>query len=86
MTWPLLVQLDLSKTFEVHCETCGKSLGVVISQEEHIMAYENQHLQPQEKSMGIYEKELLVIHALDSWKNYLLDTSFIIRTNHQSIK
>ena len=40
-----------------------------------------------EKSLGIYEKELLaVIHALDSWKHYLLGTAFVIHTDHQSIK
>ena len=27
-----------------------------------------------------------MIHALDSWKHYLLETPFIIRTDHQSIK
>ena len=44
-------------------------------------------LHEQEKNLGIYEKELLaVIHALDSWKHYLLGTSFVIHTDHQSIK
>ncbi|NHV87658.1 hypothetical protein HA385_24050, partial [Escherichia coli] len=33
------------------------------------------------------EKELLaVLHALDTWKHYLLGTSFILRTDHQSLK
>ena len=27
-----------------------------------------------------------MIHALDTWKHYLLGTPFIIRTEHQSIK
>ena len=27
-----------------------------------------------------------MIHALDSWKHYLLGTPFIIRIDHQSIK
>ena len=44
-------------------------------------------MQPQERLLGIYEKELLVvIRDLDSWKHYLLGTPFIIRTDHQSIK
>ena len=35
----------------------------------------------------MYEKELLaVIHALDSWKHYLLGTAFVIHTDHQSNK
>ena len=37
--------------------------------------------------LGVYEKELLaVIHALSSWKHYLLGTPFILRTDHQSLR
>ena len=87
MSGPLLILPDLKKTFEVHCDALGDSLGSVLSQEGHPIAYESFRLQPQEWSLGIYEKELLaVIHALDTWKHYLLGTPFIIRTDHQSIK
>ena len=87
MTGPLLILPDLKKTFEVHCDASGDSLGAVLSQEGNPIAYESRRLQPQERSLGIYEKELLaMIHALDSWKHYLLGTPFIIRTYHQSIK
>ena len=41
MTRPLLVLPHLSKIFEVHCDACGNSLGVVLSQEGHPMAYES---------------------------------------------
>ncbi|NHV87486.1 Ty3/Gypsy family RNase HI domain-containing protein, partial [Escherichia coli] len=78
---------NLTKPFEVHCDACGDSIGAVLSQEGHPIAYEIRRLNSQEQVLGIYEKELLaVIHALDSWKHYLLGTPFIIRTDHQSIK
>ena len=88
MSGPLLILLpDLKKTFEVHCDASSDSLGDVLSQEGHPIAYESCRLQAQEQSLGIYEKELLaMIHALDTWKHYLLGTPFIIRTDHQSIK
>ena len=87
MTQPLLILLDLKKTFEVHCDACGESLGTVLSQEGHPIAYESCHLQGQEKTLGIYEKVLLaMIHVIDVWKHYLLGTLFIICTDHQSIK
>ena len=87
MSQPLLVLPDLNKTFEVHCDASGESLGTVLSQEGHPIAYESRRFQAQEKTLGIYEKELLaVIHALDTWKHYLMGTPFIIRTDHQSIK
>ena len=64
-----------------------ESLGAFLSQEGHPIVYESRGLLPHERSLGIYEKELLaVIHALNTWKHYLLETPFIIRTDHQSIK
>ena len=73
MSGSLLVLLDVSKTFEVHCDAFSDSLGAVLSQEGHPIACESFQLQPQERSLGIYEKELLAVtHALDAWKHYLL--------------
>ena len=57
MFGPLLILLDLKKTFEAHCDASGVSLGVVLSQEGHPIAYESRGLQSQEKSLWIYEKE-----------------------------
>ncbi|MCO5561696.1 hypothetical protein L7F22_015319 [Adiantum nelumboides] len=81
---PVLVLLDLSKPFEVQCDACGDCLGAVLLQEGHAIAYESRRLSSNEQILGIYEKELLdVLHALDSWKHYLLGTPFILRTDHQ---
>ena len=69
MSGPLLVLPDLKKTFEVHCDASGDSLGVVLSQEGHPIADESRRLQPQERSLGIYEKELpAIIHATIYWE------------------
>ena len=82
----LLKLPNLDQMFEVHCDASGDSLGAILSQEGQPIAYESRRLQRQERTLGIYEKELLaVIHALDSWKHYLLGAPFIIRTDHQSI-
>ena len=50
---PLLVLLDLSKTFEVHCDAFGDSLGAFISQEGHPIAYKSHHLQNHKKDHWI---------------------------------
>ncbi|MCO5564779.1 hypothetical protein L7F22_018447 [Adiantum nelumboides] len=87
MTQPLLVLPDLKKPFEVHCDTCGDSIGAILSQEGHPIAYESRRLNSQERGLGVYEKELIsVIHALQSWKHYLLGTAFVIYIDHQSIR
>ena len=87
MTQPLLKLPDLSKPFQVHCDACGDSLGAVLLQEGHPIAYESRRLNDQERILGIYEKELLaVIQALDTWKHYLLGTPFVLRTDHQSLR
>ncbi|MCO5587928.1 hypothetical protein L7F22_041881 [Adiantum nelumboides] len=84
---PVLALPDLSKPFEVQCDACGDCLGTVLLQEGHAIAYESCRLSSDEQILGIYEKELLaVLHALDSWKHYLLGTPFILRTDHQSLK
>ena len=43
MSSPLLVLPDLTKTFEVHCDASGDSLGVILSQEGHPIAYDSCH-------------------------------------------
>ncbi|MCO5603082.1 hypothetical protein L7F22_057227 [Adiantum nelumboides] len=84
---PMLALPDLSKPFEVQCDACGDCLGVVLLQEAHAIAYESRRLSSAEQVLGIHEKGLLaVLHALDSWKHYLLGTLFILQMDHQSLK
>ncbi|MCO5567057.1 hypothetical protein L7F22_020742 [Adiantum nelumboides] len=84
---PVLALPNLSKPFEVQCDACGDCLGAAFLQEGHAIAYESRRLSSDELILGIYEKELLAdLHALDSWKDYLLGTPFILRMDHQSLK
>ena len=82
MRQPLLVLLNFTKSFEVHCDACDDSIRAILSQEGHSIVYESRHLQPQEMIQQIYEKELLtIIHALDYWKSYLLGIDGIRELN-----
>ena len=87
LTKPLLIIHDLKKPFEVQCDACGESLGAVLLQEGHPIAYESRWLESQEQVLAIYGKELLaIILAMSSWKHYLLGTPFLLHTDHQSLK
>ena len=69
---PILVLHDLEKPFEVQCDACNHSLGTVLLQEGHAIAYKSWRLNEHRMNLGIYEKELLAImHALATWKLYL---------------
>ena len=83
MPQPVLILLDLSKPFEIHCDGYGDCLGVillqgvVLLQDGHAIAYEICQLHEKERVLKIYEKELLaIIGALSSWEHYLLGTPF----------
>ena len=87
MTGPVLVVPDLYKPFVVECDACGESIGAVLQQDGHVVAYESRRLCDPELHLGVYEKELLVvIHALTNWKHYLLGANFVVKTDHQSLR
>lgn len=86
-TQPVLILPDLRKPFVVQCDACGHSLGAVLMQDGHVVAYESRILLPTEKSLQVYEKELLaVLHALSTWKHYLLGADFVVQTDHQTLR
>ncbi|MCO5600865.1 hypothetical protein L7F22_054982 [Adiantum nelumboides] len=80
----VLVLPHLSKPFVVRCDASGACLGAVLLQEGHAIAYESRQLHSDKQSLGIYEKELLVVmNTLDTSKHYLPGTPFIIQTDHE---
>ena len=51
------------------------------------MAFESRKMNPTEQNYPKHERELLaVIHALRTWRHYLLGRKFIIVSNHHSLK
>ena len=88
MTSSLVIILpDLRKFFVVQCDPCGNSVGAVLTQDGRVVAYESRILQGPERTMQVYEKELLaIIYALSSWKHYLLGADFVVQTDHQTLR
>jgi len=56
-------------------------------QYNHPIAFESQKFKAREQTKSTYDKEMLAImHALVKWKQYLLGTKFLMKTNHDSLK
>ena len=84
MTKPLLITPDLMKPFEVQCDACGESLGVVLLQEGHPIAYESRRLNSQEQVLGIYEKRTTCRHICFEFMEPLSTWDSIYFTNRPS--
>ena len=86
-TLPVLTLPDYSKVFTIETDASGKGLGVVLMQEGHPIAYWSKGLSDRNQVLSTYEKELMaVVLAVLKWRHYLLGRSFIIKTDHQSLK
>jgi hypothetical protein len=86
-TSPVLAQPNIAKSFDVFCDAFGTRLGYVLMQEGHVIAYSSRQLRPHEEHYPTHDLELAaVVHALCTWRHYLLGNVAHIFTNHKSLK
>nr|GEV49633.1 transposon Ty3-I Gag-Pol polyprotein [Tanacetum cinerariifolium] len=65
----------------------GVGIRAVLQQNGHLISYLSKALAPKHQTLSTYEKEFLaVMMALEKWRGYLLDTHFIIKTDHYNLK
>ena len=88
---PVLQLADPERKFFVTTDASDFAIGAVLSQVwddgEHPIAYESRKLNAAEGNYATHEKELLaVIHALRTWRHYLLGNHFVVVTDHNSLK
>jgi hypothetical protein len=85
-TTPVLSFPDFSKEFVVEIDACDTSIGAVLSQEGHLVAYFRKGLSVNNHKLSTYQKEILVVlMVVDRWRSYLHRNPFLIRTGHQSL-
>ena len=83
----VLAQPDNTKSFDVYCDALGTGLGCVLMQDNIVITYASRALRPHEQNYSTHDLELAaVVHALKSWRHYLMGAHCNIYTDHNSLK
>ncbi|KAK1660634.1 hypothetical protein QYE76_048793 [Lolium multiflorum] len=84
---PLLVLPDTSKPFQIFCDASLHGLGDFLMQERQVVAYASRQLCKHELNYPTHDLELAtLIHALLTWRQYLLGNRCEAFTDHKSLK
>ena len=84
---PILKLPDFAQQFIVETDASGTGVGAVLLQSTHPLAYFSKKLPSHLRTASAYVRELYAImEAVKKWRQYLLGSHFLIRTDHRSLK
>ncbi|GKD54423.1 putative reverse transcriptase domain-containing protein [Tanacetum coccineum] len=84
---PILALPKGVKNFIVYCDASHKGLGVVLMQNEKVIAYASRQLKIHEKNYMNHDLELgAIVFALKIWRQYLYGMKCTVFTNHKSLQ
>ncbi|GJR67135.1 putative reverse transcriptase domain-containing protein [Tanacetum coccineum] len=84
---PILALPEGAKNFIIYCDASHKGLGVVLMQNEKVIAYASRQLEIHEKNYTTHDLELgAVLFALKLWRHCLYGTKCTVYTNHKSLQ
>ncbi|XP_061372918.1 uncharacterized protein LOC133315333 [Gastrolobium bilobum] len=82
---PILTLPDFQKQFIIETDSSGTGIGAVLLQDRKTLAYFSKKLFPRMQTQSTYIREMYAItSAVGKWRQYLLGSSFVIRTDHDS--
>eukprot|EP01018_Ginkgo_biloba_P010339 Gb_18720 [translate_table: standard] len=83
---PILTLLDVSRPFTIFTDAGGVAIGVVLTQDGKVVAYECRKMNEAEQRYPIYDQELLaIVHAIKICKHYLKNNDFEVATDHKPL-
>jgi hypothetical protein len=86
-TAPVLQLPDFTRAFIVDCDASGSGIGVILHQGEGSLAFFSRDMQPHHAKLAAYERELIgLVKAVRHWRPYLWTRSFVVHTDHFSLK
>jgi hypothetical protein len=78
---------DFTMLFVLECDASGEGIREVLMQGEHPIVFESRKISQPKRLYSIYDKEMLVImHALTKFRQYLVGSKFVVKTDHNSLK
>ncbi|GKD70405.1 putative reverse transcriptase domain-containing protein [Tanacetum coccineum] len=84
---PILALPQGAENLIVYCYASHKGIGVVLMQNEKVIAYASRQLKIHEKNFTTHDLELgAVVFALKIWGHYLYRTKCTVFTDHKSLQ
>jgi len=77
---------DFHRSFVLETDANDEVFGVVLMQNNHILAYLSKAISAKNQALSTYENECMaIILAIDKWRPYLQHQKFTINTDHKSL-
>ncbi|GJU39816.1 putative reverse transcriptase domain-containing protein [Tanacetum coccineum] len=84
---PILALHEGVENFIIYCDSSHKGLGVVLMQNEKVIAYASRQLKIHENNYMTHDLELgVVVFALKIWRHNLYGTKCTMFTDHKSLQ